>query len=357
MSVTLSVATSNDGYIDDCNGERLLLSTSEDWESVYALRSACDAIVIGGETLRRDNPRLSLKRQELRCERLAKGLTAEPHRVIISGKGEISPSLRMFDGNGAPIIIFSNIERGEISQLAEVIVSDNITAAYIVDQLERRGLSNIFVEGGAKILEMFLREDMADTLRLAINPTIEVNDKNAPHFAPSTIEVAPTVEQLGAMRVETYHLHPFDEQKDREYLMRAIERSRHCTPSPTCYCVGAVIVTAEGEVFDGYTTETAPTHHAEQAAILKAQKAGANLKGATIYSSMEPCSQRSSEKESCSQIIIRLGFARAVFALYEPSHFVVCQGTMNMRKAGIVVSVISDMAHIVKQINHHILTH
>ncbi len=354
MSVTLSVATSRDGYIDDCTSERLTLSTSEDWASVYALRAQCDAILIGAETLRHDNPRLSLKSQELRSERLSKGLTAEPHRVIVCGKGAISPLLRIFNDNGAPVIIFSNIERPELESLAEVIVNDNITAAYIVGQLERRALSNIFVEGGAKILEMFLREDIADTLRLAVNPTIVVNDNNAPHFSHS-IDAEPTVEHLGAMRVETYQIHPFDAEKDREHLAHAIEISRKCTPSPTCYCVGAVVVTTKGEVFDGYTTETAPTHHAEQAAILKAQRAGAELRGATIYSSMEPCSQRSSEPESCSQIIIRLGFARAVFALYEPSYFVECQGAMNMRKAGVAVSVISDMAHLVKQVNSHIL--
>lgn len=90
--------------------------------------------------------------------------------------------------------------------------------------------------------------------------------------------------------------------------------------------MGAVAVTASGERFTGYTHETSATHHAEQEAVAKALAAGADLRGAAMYSSMEPCSCRRSEPESCSDLLVRLGFARAVFALYEPDCFVRCQG-------------------------------
>ena len=73
-------------------------------------------------------------------------------------------------------------------------------------------------------------------------------------------------------------------------------RGRKCTPSATSYCVGAVVAPADGAgSFTGHTHETSPTHHAEQEAIRKALDAGAELRGAAIYSSMEPCSQRKSE--------------------------------------------------------------
>ena len=65
---------------------------------------------------------------------------------------------------------------------------------------------------------------------------------------------------------------------------------------------------------------------AEMFSIAKALAAGAVLRGAAMYSSMEPCSTRSSEPESCSELILRHGFSRTVFALYEPSCFVCCEG-------------------------------
>ncbi|GAB2698991.1 RibD family protein [Kitasatospora kifunensis] len=56
--VLLSVATSVDGYIDDTSPQRLLLSNAEDFDRVDQVRAESDAILIGGNTLRRDNPRL-----------------------------------------------------------------------------------------------------------------------------------------------------------------------------------------------------------------------------------------------------------------------------------------------------------
>ena len=103
--------------------------------------------------------------------------------------------------------------------------------------------------------------------------------------------------RLEGMEVTTYTLHPDRTEEDLHYLRQAIALSRRCTPCATSYRVGAVIVTRSGDRFTGYTHETSPTHHAEQEAILKATAAGADLHGASIYSSMEPCStqQRTGE--------------------------------------------------------------
>ncbi len=142
---------------------------------------------------------------------------------------------------------------------------------------------------------------------------------------------------------------------DREYLQRAIDVSRQCVRCSTAYCVGAVIVTADGEIFEGFTHETGPNNHAEEEAIGKALAAGAELKGATIYASMEPCSRRASKTVSCSELIIPHGFALVVYAFAEPDHFVKCDGTNLLREAGIEVDVIDDLAPLVCRINSHII--
>lgn len=56
MRVTLSAAVTADGYMDDDSPRRLIISTPGDWEEVYRLRAAHDAILAGAETLRRDDP-------------------------------------------------------------------------------------------------------------------------------------------------------------------------------------------------------------------------------------------------------------------------------------------------------------
>ena len=55
---------------------------------------------------------------------------------------------------------------------------------------------------------------------------------------------------------------------DRDWLTAAIAHSRSCTPTPTAYCVGAIVVAADGtELARGYSRETGPTLHAEEVAL------------------------------------------------------------------------------------------
>lgn len=142
---------------------------------------------------------------------------------------------------------------------------------------------------------------------------------------------------------------------DLKYLEIAVEESRKSAPVPGSYRVGAVIVTVSGQVFKGYTHETGEHNHAEEEAVAKAMQAGATLRGATIYSSMEPCSVRKSKPLSCAQLIISHGFARAVYALPEPPVFVECHGAATLTAAGVEVRCFEALAPEVRHINGHLL--
>ncbi|MFR9649393.1 MAG: dihydrofolate reductase family protein [Rikenellaceae bacterium] len=357
MSVTLSVATSKDGYIDDLSSKRLILSTKEDWDSIYSLRSEADAILIGGNTLRSDNPSLTIKCEELKAKRLSRGEAIEPARVIISGRGDISPQHKIFHRGQGRIIIFSNRERAELAEMAEVIVSDSITAAFIVTELEHRGIFNIFVEGGERIHSLFFESGIVDRVRVASNPGVVVADSLAPRFTlPEWIKQCEKQEEnLGGMEVETYLVKGDTTLLDSDFMEAAIQESLYSPKSEGCYSVGAIILTRSGGIFTGYTGEDNPLYHAEQAAIQKAIDGGAALQGATIYSTIEPCSTRSRQPKSCSQLIIEHGISRVCFALYEPSCFVKCIGAQHLREAGVRVDVMSSYSERVKEVNSHLL--
>ncbi|MBQ3186045.1 MAG: dihydrofolate reductase family protein [Alistipes sp.] len=340
MRITLSYATSKDGYLDDCSKCRLTLSTSADWEAVYRLRSEQDAILIGAETLRRDNPSLKLV----------------PMRVVISRSGNLDPEARFFTVGEAQRVVFTERPNPALERVAEVILcEEGITARRVVTELERRGVNRLMVEGGAKTLQLFLDEGLADEVREAVNPTITVGEEGYAHFqfTPPNDAVI-RHEELEGMQVTTTTLHPDTTEEDMRELKAAIDESRKCTPDMGSYCVGAVVLTADGSRFTGYTHETSPTHHAEQEALKKAIEAGAVLRGATIYASMEPCSTRKSEPKSCTQLILEHGLKRVVFACYEPSKFVRCDGACTLRAAGVDVRVYPDLAEEVLNINGHL---
>ena len=62
-----------DGKIDDTGPERLLLSGPDDLDRVDELRASADAILVGANTVRRDNPRLLVRSPQRRAARIAAG--------------------------------------------------------------------------------------------------------------------------------------------------------------------------------------------------------------------------------------------------------------------------------------------
>lgn len=356
MKIHLSAAITTDGALDDCTSERLIISNREDWSAVQRLRARCDALLVGAETVRRDNPRLILTDETLRAERLQEGRDPDPWKATVTRTGRLDPGMRFFTCGSGRKIVFSTQPLPQLSECAEVIVSERITAARIATELEKRGVRSLLVEGGADILRMFLSEGMAHTLRLSVNPALRVADSTAPHFPFDAIPTGAPCrkELLAGMEVQNYTLRPDRTAEDLRLLHEAIAISRRSAPSRTSYRVGAVVATRSGALFTGYTHETSPTHHAEQEAIVKAIAAGADLQGGTIYSSMEPCSTRSSEPESCSALILRHGFARVVFALYEPDCFVSCRGALDLREHRVEVEVYPELGEEVRKINGHL---
>lgn len=357
MFVTLSAAITADGYLDDNSPERLLISTPEDLAEVYRLRTLYDAILVGAETLRRDDPSLLLRDEEARRQRVARGLRPDMTKVTLTRSGRLDPTLRFFTAGDADRYVFSPRPLPGLDGAATVIADDApLSASRIVTELEKRGIGSLFVEGGAQVLDLFLREGQADTLRLAVDPDRRLGPQSG--GARFDVRIPPQTpcrrENFGRMEATTWQLQPDTTDDDLRYLRMAIDESRKCTPCATSYCVGAVVVTPDGRIFRGYTHETSPTHHAEQEAIAKAVAAGAPLRGASIYSSMEPCSQRASEPESCTQIILRHGFAHAAFALYEPDRFVRCQGAATLREAGVRVCHYPRLAEQVREVNAHL---
>lgn len=146
---------------------------------------------------------------------------------------------------------------------------------------------------------------------------------------------------------------------DRHWLLEAIALSRRCPPSGTAFSVGAVLVSADGSVLGaGYSRELEPADHAEEVALARAAPyAGLPdvLAAATLYSSLEPCATRASRPLPCADLIINGGIGRVVIAWREPPIFVTGGGASRLRKAGVQVLVIPELATSAKAVNAHLL--
>jgi diaminohydroxyphosphoribosylaminopyrimidine deaminase / 5-amino-6-(5-phosphoribosylamino)uracil reductase len=141
---------------------------------------------------------------------------------------------------------------------------------------------------------------------------------------------------------------------DLERMAQAIELSRLCPPSTGAYSVGALLVDAHGvELATGYSREIDLRVHAEEAALAKL--AGAVPVGATLYSTLEPCSQRSPDRIPCAELVLVAGIRRVVIAWREPSWLVAnCQGVELLLAAGVDVIELHELEGLAHEVNAHL---
>ncbi len=113
------------------------------------------------------------------------------------------------------------------------------------------------------------------------------------------------------------------------------ERVRGTTaPNPW---VGAVLITVEDEICKG-ATEPPPGRHAEIVALDAARGAGADPAGATLYTTLEPCSH-TGRTAPCIDAIIAASISRVVVGVTDPDPNVAGSGVDALRAAGIDVEV------------------
>jgi diaminohydroxyphosphoribosylaminopyrimidine deaminase/5-amino-6-(5-phosphoribosylamino)uracil reductase len=125
---------------------------------------------------------------------------------------------------------------------------------------------------------------------------------------------------------------------DRHLMAEAISLARKgqttVEPNPA---VGAIIARSTAIIGKGYHRRFASAH-AEVEAINDALAKGHNLRGATMYVTLEPCCHIG-KTPPCVDAIIREGISRVVVAVKDPSDKVKGKGIRTLRKAGIRVEV------------------
>lgn len=127
----------------------------------------------------------------------------------------------------------------------------------------------------------------------------------------------------------------------RAALAQAAKALYSATPNPR---VGCVIV-REGDVLAEGHTQPTGFAHAEAHALHHAQQQGVDVRGATVYVSLEPCSHHG-RTPPCADALITAGIARVVVAIEDPNPLVAGQGLARLRAAGIKVElgVLADEA-------------
>jgi diaminohydroxyphosphoribosylaminopyrimidine deaminase / 5-amino-6-(5-phosphoribosylamino)uracil reductase len=140
--------------------------------------------------------------------------------------------------------------------------------------------------------------------------------------------------------------------KDEEYIRRTMELARLgvALVSPGAL-VGAIVVKDDTIIGEGFYTWEGVDH----AEVIALRQAGEAARGATVYTSLEPCSH-TGRTPPCSQALIDAGVARVVTAMEDPNPAVNGKGLAMLRQSGIDVQcgVLEDEA---RQVNEAFFTY
>jgi 5-amino-6-(5-phosphoribosylamino)uracil reductase len=182
----LSCGMSLDGYIDGAT-ERLLLSNDADFHRVDAVRASCDAILVGAATIRRDNPRLLVRTKALRDQRVARGGTATPIKVTVTGRGQLDAGANFFTCGDTEKLVYcaSGAIADAVRQFGAVATvidgGHQVDMCRMSENLHARGVRRLMVEGGGMVHTQFLTADLVDELHLVVAPLF-VGDSRAHRF-------------------------------------------------------------------------------------------------------------------------------------------------------------------------------
>lgn len=172
--VILNSAMSLDGKIATKTGDSAF-SSQEDWVRVHKLRKEVDAVMVGINTVIKDNPRLTVR--SVACEK-------QPTRIVVDSKGRTPLTARILEREAPTIIAVS--ERAPkkrlalLSKKAEIIVcgDSKVDLNCLLNKLFERGIRKILLEGGGTLNWGMLKEKLVDKVIVAISPVI-VGGKNA----------------------------------------------------------------------------------------------------------------------------------------------------------------------------------
>jgi diaminohydroxyphosphoribosylaminopyrimidine deaminase/5-amino-6-(5-phosphoribosylamino)uracil reductase len=153
--IILKWAQTKDGFVARTNFDSKWISNSLSRQQVHRWRTEEDAILVGTNTARYDNPRLNAR----------EWYGKDPLRLVVDRELKLEESLHLFDGQ-QDTIIYNNKLNKTIGKTEWVKIDVRIDAKEIVADLYARNIQSLIVEGGAAVLGDFIANDLWDEARV-----------------------------------------------------------------------------------------------------------------------------------------------------------------------------------------------
>jgi diaminohydroxyphosphoribosylaminopyrimidine deaminase/5-amino-6-(5-phosphoribosylamino)uracil reductase len=169
--VQLKFAVSLDGKIATRTGDSRWVTGAEARARVHELRHAHDAILVGAGTVLKDDPLLTDRSGLPRRRPLV--------RVVLDDKVQLSPGSKLATSAcEGPVLVFGRSQREE-SKGVEVVAIDPGNLELVLDELGRRSIQSVLVEGGATVAGSFIEAGLVNKVTAFVAPKI-IGGSDAP---------------------------------------------------------------------------------------------------------------------------------------------------------------------------------
>ena len=169
IQVTLKAAISLDGKIATAGGDSKWITGESARLEGHRLRSQHDAILVGINTVLKDNPSLTTRG-------IPNGRS--PTRIILDSKGKLPSDSKVLEDDGVKVIqvIGNEIDPATIKSGKKIEIlrapSAEPEPLWLLEELEMMGIRSLLVEGGAKVHGSFMESGCVTSLHLFIAPKV-----------------------------------------------------------------------------------------------------------------------------------------------------------------------------------------
>jgi diaminohydroxyphosphoribosylaminopyrimidine deaminase/5-amino-6-(5-phosphoribosylamino)uracil reductase len=162
--VRVKIAATLDGRTALANGKSQWITGAEARKDGHRWRARACAIATGGGTVKADDPRLTVREVET---------PRQPLRVVIDSRVETPPQARILQGE--KVLVFAAVA-GKMLPNAEIVALPNaggkVDLKKMLEELARRGVNELHVEGGFKLNGSLVREGCVDEFLIYLNPSL-----------------------------------------------------------------------------------------------------------------------------------------------------------------------------------------
>jgi len=163
MFVFINMAISIDGKITSYNYEKPHFTWRTDRDRMQRLRAQADAVLIGANTLRAEDPPMHIRDPQLNKTLLP---------IVMTRSGELNANSKFFQ---QPCVV-ATCDRADLTLPATAEIwrlgKDQVDVHQLLERLQQRGVYKLLIEGGGEVVWEFFKEQLVDEIYVTLAPVL-----------------------------------------------------------------------------------------------------------------------------------------------------------------------------------------